>query len=103
VIEQGEIWWLERPERKRRPCLVLTRNALIPVLRDVLVSPITTRERGLPSEVRLDARDGVSRPSVLNMQHVMSVPKAYLTRRMGQLAPGRWHEVCEAMRIAIGC
>jgi mRNA interferase MazF len=103
VIGQGDIWWLERPDSKRRPCLVLTRNGSIPVLAEVLVAPISTRERGLPSEVRLDARDGVSRPSVLNMQHVMAVPKALLTRRIGQLAPGRWHEVCEAMRIAIGC
>ena len=103
MIAQGDIWWLERPDSKRRPCLVLTRNRSIPVLAEVLVSPISTRERGLPSEVRLDARDGVFRPSVLNMQHVMSVPKAFLTRRIGQLAPGRWHEVCEAMRIAIGC
>ena len=103
MIEQGDIWWLERPDSKRRPCVVLTRNSSIPVLRDVLVSPITTRERGLPTEVRLDSRDGVSRPSVLNTQFVMAVPKALLTRRIGQVTPGRWHEVCEAMRIAIGC
>jgi mRNA-degrading endonuclease toxin of MazEF toxin-antitoxin module len=37
------------------------------------------------------------------MQYVMSVPRTLLTRRIGKLAPGRWPEVCEAMRIAIGC
>ena len=67
MIEQGDIWWLEQPESKRRPCLVLSRNRSIPVLRDVLVAPVTTRERGLVTELRLDARDGVARPSVLNM------------------------------------
>jgi mRNA interferase MazF len=103
VIEQGDIWWLEMPDQKRRPCVVLTRNAAIAVLRDVLVAPVTTNARGLASEVALDAREGIPRPSVLNTQHVMSVPKGYLTRRIGQLAPGRWHEVCFAMRVAIGC
>ena len=103
MIEQGEIWWLEQPDSKRRPCLVLSRNRTIPVVRDILVAPLTTRERGLPTEMRLDARDGVPRQSVLNMQYVMSVPKSLLTQRIGLLAPGRWHEVCNAMRISIGC
>ena len=103
MIEQGDIWWLEQPDSKRRPCLVLSRNRSIPVLRDLLVAPVTTRERGLVTELKLDARDGIPRPSVLNMQYVMSVPRTFLTRRIGKLAPGRWHEVCEAMRIAIGC
>ena len=103
MIEQGDIWWLEQPDSKRRPCLELSRNRSIPVLRDVLVAPVTTRERGLVTELRLDANDGLARPSVLNMQYVMAVPKSLLTRRIGQIAPGRWHEVCEAMRTAIGC
>ena len=103
MIQQGEIWWLEQPDEKRRPCLVLSRDRTIPVLHDVLVAPITTTDRGLRTEVRLDDADGLSKPSVLNMQHVMSVPKSFLTARMGRLAPGRWHEVCQAMRVAIGC
>ena len=37
------------------------------------------------------------------MQYLMSVPKSFLTRPIGRLAPGRWHEVCEALRIAVGC
>jgi mRNA interferase MazF len=102
-MEQGQIWWLEQPDEKRRPCLVLTRDRSIGVLRDVLVAPVTTRVRGLPTEVELGAADGVPRSSVLNTQHVMTVPKSYLRRQLGALAPGRWHEVCEAMGIAIGC
>lgn len=103
AIEQGGIWWLEQPDQKRRPCLVLGRPASIPVLHDVLVAPVSTRVRGLHTEVRLGGADGVPRPSVANLQYVVAVPKSALTRPIGRLAPGRWHEVCEAMRIAIGC
>jgi len=26
-----------------------------------------------------------------------------LTRRIAQLPDGRWHEICDAVRVAIGC
>ena len=103
TMDQAQIWWLERPDSKRRPCLILTRSRTIPVLRDVMVAPISTRIHGLDTEVELGAADGVPRPSVANMQHVLTVPKSMLTRRVGVLAPGRWHEVCSAMSVAIGC
>lgn len=102
-ISQGAIWWLERPDDKRRPCLVLSRSSTIPVLDQVLVAPLTTRARGLDTEVTVGVDEGVPRPSVVNLQHAIAVPKRMLTRPIGRLAAGRWHEVCDAMRVAIGC
>ena len=83
--------------------MILTRSEALPVLFDVLVSPVTTRIRELPTEVALDHRDGVPKPSAANVQHMMSVPKSMLIGRAGELAPGRWHEVCAAVRAAIDC
>jgi mRNA interferase MazF len=103
AVDRGEIWWLERPDAKRRPCLVLTRSGSIPVLTDVLVVPLTTRVRGLDTEVQLTVADGVPRPSAVNLQHVTTVPKSMLTRRIATLPEGRWPEVCDAVRVAIGC
>jgi mRNA interferase MazF len=103
MVDHGEIWWLERPDEKRRPCLVLTRSRTIPVLRDVLVVPLTTRVRDLDTEVLLTVADGVPRPSAVNLQHITTVPKSMLTRRITQLPAERWPEVCTAMRVAIGC
>jgi len=31
-VNRGEIWWVEHPEAGRRPHLLLTRQAAIPVL-----------------------------------------------------------------------
>ena len=100
---QGESWWLEQPDHKRRPCLVLTRTRSIEVLYDVLAAPIKTTVRNIPIEVDLDHRDGAPRPCVANLHNITSVPKPLLSQRAGELAPGRWHEVCDAMRAAIGC
>ncbi len=103
VIDQGEIWFAEFPDEKSRPYLVLTRQRAIDRLAAVMVAPITTRLRGLPSEVELFAEDGLRRRSVANFDNVRTIDKHHLTRRVGALAPGRWHEVCAAMQSAIDC
>lgn len=103
VIQQGDIWWAEQPDEKARPYLILTRQRGIESLHAVSVAPVTTRARGLVSEVGLGAADGVPRPCVANFDNIRSLPKAAFTHQMGALAPGRWHEVCDAMRAAIDC
>jgi mRNA-degrading endonuclease toxin of MazEF toxin-antitoxin module len=41
VVSRGDIAWLQHPEAGRRPALVLTRQAAIPVLRMLLSDHIT--------------------------------------------------------------
>jgi mRNA interferase MazF len=103
VIAQGEIWWGEQPNEKPRPYLILTRQRAIDGLQSVSVAPITSRVRGLASEMSIGAADGVPRDCVANFDNVRSIRKSMLTRQAGALAPGRWHEVCEALRAAIDC
>ncbi len=103
VIAQGEIWWGELPDEKPRPFLVLTRQRAIDRLPAVMVAPITTRLRGLHSEVALDIAEGLRRQSAASMDNVRTVDKVFLTRRIGRLSPDRWDDVCEAMRAAIDC
>ena len=43
---QGEVWWAEHPDAGRRPFLVLSRQAAIPVLHSVLAVPATRTIRG---------------------------------------------------------
>lgn len=102
-MRRGQIWWLEHPEHQRRPALILTRDRSIGVLRDVLLAPLTTTIRGIPTEVLLTAQDGVPRECVIDLQHVTTVPKSYLGGRLGDLPATRWPEVCAALRDAIDC
>jgi mRNA interferase MazF len=102
-VRQGEIWWGDLPDEKSRPYVVLTRNEAIPVVHSVLVAPVSRRQRGIATEVGLDSHDGVAIESWANLDNIKTLRKAYLTRRLTTLAPGRWHEVCAAMRAAIDC
>lgn len=101
--KRGEVWWLEDPEVGRRPGLVLTRDAAIPVLSWVLVAPVTRTVRGIPTEVALDVEDGMPRACAATLDNVRPVRRALLTGRITVLSPGRMAEVCAALRIAVAC
>jgi mRNA interferase MazF len=103
VVNRGEVWWLEDPDVGRRPVLVLTRQAAIPVLSSVLVVLATRTVRGIPTEVPLDKRDGMPVPCALSFDNLLAVPKALLTERITRLAPQRLDEVCIALGRATGC
>ena len=103
LISQGEIWLGELPNEKPRPYLVLTRQHASHGLRTVVVAPVTSTRRGLISELPLGHADGLRRECVATFDNLAALPKAAFTQQMGMLAPGRWHEVCDAMRTAIDC
>jgi mRNA interferase MazF len=104
TIERGEVWWAETPDAsKGRPFLVLTRNEAIPVLRTVLVAPISRTIRRIPTEVPLGLSEGLPVASAATFDAVLTVPKSMLVRRLGALAPERHPELCEALAAAVDC
>src|SRR5207248_5457074 len=64
VVARGEVWWGETPEEKGRPFLVISRDATNRVMQRVLVAPVTSRIRGIPSELPLGEGEGLPLPSV---------------------------------------
>ena len=100
---RGDIWWLEDPELGRRPALVLTRDAAIPVLTWVLVAPITRTIRGIPTELALDTDDGLPEPCAATMDNVRPVRRSLLTGRLTTLGADRMREACRALAVAVDC
>lgn len=103
-VTRGEVW-LHRfaPPDKRRPVVVISRQDAINLISTVLVAPVTSTVRGLPSEVPLDVADGMKSPCAVNLDHVHAVRKADLSRCVATLGPGRMTAICRAMSVAIGC
>ena len=100
---QGEIWWGESPQAKGRPYLVLTRDVAVPVLRAVLVAPVTRQVRGIPTEIALGDDEGLAVASAATLDNTTTFPKSMLVRRMGALAPTRRAELCLAMDAVLDC
>lgn len=104
MVSRGDICWAALPdEDKRRPVLVLTRNEAIPAMKRVLIAYLTTRIRGIPIEVRLDAGDGLPRECVVNFDNLRTVSCSLLSEPITTLSGPRMHEVCRALAIATGC
>lgn len=100
---RAEIWWGEAPDSKGRPYLVLTRDEAIPVLRMLLVAPVTRTLRDIPTEVELGTDEGLLVASAATMDNVLAFPKSMLVRRMGALSSERRHELCRALSAAVDC
>jgi mRNA interferase MazF len=98
-----EVWWGEVPQVGRRPYLVLTRDVAIPVLRRVMVAPVTKTIRGIPSELALGPEEGLEVECVASMDNVLTLSKAVLVERIGALRPERRQELCAALSAAIDC
>lgn len=100
--EQGELWWAEA-EDKRRPVLVVTRTDAIGVLNRIIVAPVSRTIRGIPTEIRLGADDGVEVECVASFDNLQPINRVLLTKRVGMLAGGRRREICLALDALADC
>lgn len=91
------------PPDKQRPVLILTRDSAIGHLSTVTVAPISSTTRGVPSEVILDVDDGMKGRCAVNLHNAVTISQERLGRRIASLGAGRMHEVCVAVRFALGC
>ncbi len=99
-MRRGEIWYADVPGDKRRPVVVLTRDSVLPRLTTILVAPVTTRIRSIPTEVPVR---GLPKACVANLDNITPLPKGTLVERAGQLSPDELTALCSAARFAIGC
>lgn len=83
--------------------VVLTRRRVAPLLRRVLVAPVTTTVRGLATEVTLGRPEGVRDGCVANLDNAQLVPVACLLSPAGRVHPDRWPEFCTAMAKMMAC
>ncbi len=102
-MKRGEIWWAElAPPAGRRPVLLLSRNEAYAVRELVMVAPLTTRIRGIPSEVSLGDEDGVPHACVVNLDTITTIAKASLRERLTALSAERLKAVEEALHFSLG-
>jgi mRNA interferase MazF len=103
-IAHGEVRLYQfAPPDKTRPVVILTRDSALPYLSRVTIAPITSTVRGVPSEVHLDADDGMKAPCAVNLHNVITVSQHRLGKRVAQLSSGRMKEIRAAIGFALGC
>ncbi len=81
---------------------MLTRNAVCDTIGAVVVALVTRTSRGLPTEVLVGKAEGLPRPSVVNTDNILTVPRQRLARLMGQFSSARINELDRALKIDLG-
>ncbi len=100
-MTRGEVYDVDWPELGLRPAVIATRPTAIPHLTNVTVVLVTTRVRGLPTEVELGTAHGLIDGSVANCDSLLTIPKKALATRRGLLGPAELHALDDALRIAL--
>jgi mRNA interferase MazF len=101
-VRRAEVWWAELPlPAGRRPVVLLSRNEAYQVRENVTVAPVTTRIRGIPTEVTLGPREGLRRLGVANLDSIVTVPKSLLRSRIAKLPPAKVDAVNRAIKFAL--
>ena len=98
-MNQGDVYWYSFKEPdKKRPVLILTRDAAIPFLSSITVASITTQIRAIPSEVLLDESDGMRTECAVALDSINTVSKSKFGSFITHLTRERMREVREAIQ-----
>ena len=102
-MRRGEVWWADLgPTVGRRPVLLLSRDEAYAVRSLVIVAPVTTRIRGIRSEVRLGPEEGIPKASVANLDTITTIARSSLTERLAVLKRDKVQAVDRAIHFALG-
>ena len=102
-LKRAEIWWARLPPPdKTRPVVLVSREQAYAV-RDLLtVAKVTTRRRGLRSEVGLGPAEGLQRECIANTDDLLTIRMRQLIERIGVIPESRLGELDAALRFSLG-
>lgn len=102
-MNHGEVYWytFKEPD-KRRPVLVLTRTSAIRYLNALMIAPITTTVRGIPSEVMLGLDDGMYATCAVSLDNLQTVLKRQFAGYITRLSADKLRLVYAAIEFALG-
>lgn len=103
MVAQAELWLMETPNQKRRPVLVVTRDEVIRVLNNVVVAPVTSTIRTIPTCIPVGPDEGIDHDSVATFDNLAAVPKSVLTTRLGSLGLDGRRQICDALEAMANC
>ncbi|MEO7146666.1 MAG: type II toxin-antitoxin system PemK/MazF family toxin [Terrimesophilobacter sp.] len=85
---------------KRRPVLILTRELVLRNRGRVTVAPITSRIRGLRTEVAVGPANGLDHNSVVNCDNIATIEIADLGPQIGFLLESQELDLAAAIQAA---
>lgn len=102
-MKRAEIWWARLPPPdKTRPVVLVSREQAYALRTLLTVAKITTRRRGLRSEVTLGPAEGLPRECVANSDDLLTIHKRQLIERIGTIPRDRVSDLDSALAFSLG-
>lgn len=101
-MRRGEVRWYKfKSPDKKRPVVILTRNAIVDYLGEVTVAPITSVIRDIPSEVFLSRQEGMQIDCAINCDHLQTVSRDKIGSLITTLSKEKLAELRNAICFAL--
>ena len=101
-MNRGDIWMINLGGKAgTRPVVVLTRQNVLEYLNKVIVAEITTRGKGYPTEVFIDQKAHLPKPSFVQVDNIHTVPKKRLEKFIGTLDSDTMLEISRRVVLAL--
>lgn len=86
--------------KKTRPCLIVSPDEINTYLRTVIVVPLTSTQRGLPTRVLIKATEesGLANDSYAALDQLKAVDKSRLSIPIGEISEAEKHAVSEILK-----
>ncbi|MEX2624764.1 MAG: type II toxin-antitoxin system PemK/MazF family toxin [Acidimicrobiia bacterium] len=101
IPRRGEIWYARLD--RLRPVVVMHRDFAGRNLGAVLVAPLTTTIRDIPTAVRLGPDQGLDRECIASLDNLTLLSRDRLESRQGEVDAPTMTALCRALAVALAC
>lgn len=101
VVKRFEIYWVSlnptvgREMQKTRPAVVISPDEINEAMGTVIVAPITSNRRNFPTRF---AFDNVGKENYVALDHIRSVDKSRLIKKISVLSDETAQELCNQLQ-----
>jgi mRNA interferase MazF len=101
-MQRGDLYWVQFPAPVgRRPVILVSRSEAYSLRTRLTVVPLTTKIRGMATEVRFGPSDGLPKACAANADELVTISKQLLQERIGAASRRRLNELEDALRFAL--
>ena len=101
-MNRGDVWLIDLGGRVgTRPVVILTRQNVLRFLNKATVAEITTKGKGYPTEIFINQKANLPKPSFVQAENLHTVTKKKLEKFLGTLDPETMLEVSQKVVLAL--
>ncbi|MGB5747535.1 MAG: type II toxin-antitoxin system PemK/MazF family toxin [Desulfobacterales bacterium] len=101
-MNRGDVWLIDLGGGiGTRPIVILTRQNVIKYLNKITVAEITTNGKGYPTEIFINQKGKLSKPSFIQAENLHTVPKKRLEKFLGTLDRDTMMKVSQKVVLAL--